>query len=522
MKKIIVLGGGSAGGMTAYTLKKCFPEKEIVMIKSKDIPAIGVGESTLGHFKQWLSLVDIKDKDFMKECDSVYKLSIRFQDFFKKGDGGYHYPFGVPDFTGNQAWFNDWVFKKTLNPEIPVSDFADSYYPSMSLVKHNTLLDPEVADDYRLGTFSFKNDVAYQINAVKFGLWLCNSFKNKLKGTVIEDTVIDIKTNEDGVEYLQTKDNGKLNADLYIDCSGFKSILLGQSLKEPFESYEDFLPNNAAWATQMPYTNKEKELVNYTNCTAIENGWVWKVPLWSRIGTGYVYSDKYVSDEDALKQFQKHLGRADLNFRNIKSKVGIYNRIYVKNVCAIGLSAGFIEPLESNGLYSVHEFLIKLVRVLKDRDSISNYVKDQFNLSCSRLFREFAEFVAMHYSLSTRTDTEYWKAVQNRNYPLDKNNKKLHSLFEAANLWKFNDYHYPETNGVACISTGMHWFSTDEFSLRYGQRLYDLNSLKEWKKVFSIIDDKKKDWDLKASFGIPFEEFMRLKIHESIELQNSR
>jgi hypothetical protein len=117
--------------------------------------------------------------------------------------------------------------------------------------------------------------------------------------------------------------------------------------------------------------NKEKQLEPFTNCTAIENGWVWNIPLWSRIGTGYVYSSKFVDDETALKEFKKHLGKEDLEFKNIKMRVGIHNRIWVKNVVAIGLSAGFIEPLESNGLFTVHEFLIKLVRNLQREKNIT-------------------------------------------------------------------------------------------------------------------------------------------------------
>ena len=129
------------------------------------------------------------------------------------------------------------------------------------------------------------------------------------------------------------------------------------------------------------------------------------------MGTGYAYSDKYISDADALTQFKKYLKRDDLDFKQLKMKIGIHKRLFVKNVCAIGLAAGFIEPLEGNGLLSVHEFLIKLVRILS-RGSVSNFTKEQFNLSCTNSFRYFAEFVAIHYALSVRTDTPYWKAIQ--------------------------------------------------------------------------------------------------------------
>ena len=162
----------------------------------------------------------------------------------------------------------------------------------------------------------------------------------------IKEHIQTIEQDKDGIASL----NGKHKANLYIDCTGFKSLLLGQNLKEEFINYSDRLPNDSAWATKIEYKDKEKQLVPYTHCTAIDNGWVWTIPLWSRIGTGYVYSSQFVDDDTALKQFKKFLKTDQLDFKKIKMKVGIHKRLWVKNVCAIGLAAGFIEPLESNGL----------------------------------------------------------------------------------------------------------------------------------------------------------------------------
>ena len=176
-------------------------------------------------------------------------------------------------------------------------------------------------------------------------------------------------------------------------------------MKEPFESYEDILPNNSAIATRQPYTNKKEQLKGYTNCKAVSNGWIWNIPLWSRIGTGYVYSDKYTTYEDALKELQQELGTDELEFRKIKMRIGIHKRLWVKNVCAIGLSAGFIEPLESNGLLTIHHFLFNLIPILK-KEIVNEFAIQHFNLSCRRMFRGFAEFVAMHYAISDRIDSE--------------------------------------------------------------------------------------------------------------------
>ena len=155
-------------------------------------------------------------------------------------------------------------------------------------------------------------------------------------------------------------------------------------------------------------------------------------------------------------------------------RVGIHDKLFVKNVCAIGMSAGFIEPLESNGLLTVHEFLVKLVKIL-NRPVISNFVKQQFNMSCKRFFHEFAEFVAAHYALTIRNDTKYWRDIQNRKYNIDENVVHGNSTFQSINQWCFNDYHYPTTAGMDCIGTGMRFFPTDENSLKHGNYSSDLN-----------------------------------------------
>lgn len=458
--KIIVVGGGSAGWMTASTLIKAFPKKDITVIESPKVPTVGVGESTIARVKHWTKFLEIDEKQFLKECDGIIKLSIKFTDFYKKGEA-FHYPFGIPSTEENQADTNDWWFKKELWPETPNSDYADCMWPVMAMVNQNKLTE----DDFH--TFSFDADTAYHFDATKFGLWLRDNYCLPRGVKHIQEDITDIETDEDGIKSL----NGKHNADLYIDCTGFKSLLLGETLKEPFESLEDMLPNNSAWATRMPYTNREEELVPYTNCTAIENGWVWNIPLWDRIGTGYVYSDKFVDDETALKEFKRHLGRDDLEFKNIKMKTGIHRRLFVKNVAAVGLSAGFIEPLESNGLFSVHEFVIELIRNLR-RGTISQWDKDNYTASCKWIFNTFAEFVGSHYALSHRNETEYWKANNNKEWSPDIIDQTPKSYGYPYFAWNRNkEFVFPTNNdGFHAIAAGMNWAPTDITTLKYFNR----------------------------------------------------
>ena len=491
---IKIIGGGSAGWMTAATLISQFPHKKITLIESPKIATVGVGESTIGQINGWLSLLGIEDEDFMPHCDASYKLSIGFENFYRKDSGQFHYPFGVPYTQKNIADLNDWYFKKFIYPDTPVSDYADCLYPQMSLVKQNRIFKNEKNEI----PFNFRSDVAYHFDATKFSLWLRDHYcipkgvkhqKAEVKYTKVNDGV--------GVEYIVLDDDSKVKADLFIDCTGFSALLIDKVFKEPFESFEDVLPNNSAWATKMPYKNKKKELVGYTNCTAIDNGWVWNIPLWSRIGSGYVYSDKYISDDDALLQFQKHIKKGDeLEYKRIKMRTGTHKRTWIKNVCAIGLSAGFIEPLESNGLYTVHEYLLRLVRTLQ-REYVSQWDRDVYNSATKTVLLEFMEFVAMHFALSHRDDTEYWRDVMNRQYSKD--------LVEHIPSWlagyvkaaynKMQDYHFDSKGGLHCIATGMHWFPTDFPTIQALNCNRDMEYWKsEWGVVINSMNKRKQEW----------------------------
>jgi len=487
MKSILIVGGGSAGWMTAATLIKTFPNKKITLIESPNIETVGVGESTIGGIKLWTNYLGIEDKDFISKTDGSYKLSIKFTDFYKKGEF-FHYPFGEPYLDNDTGKLNDWWFKKFIFPKTPYNDYADSHYPQMALVNKNKCF----YNEDNIIPFNFKRDTAYHFDATKFALWLRDNYSIPKGVKHIKEDIVSIEQDENGIKTL----NNKYKADLYIDCTGFKSLLLKESLKEPFESYSDMLPNNSAWATRIPYKNKEKELVSYTNCTAIENGWVWNIPLWSRIGTGYVYSDKFVSDDDALKQFQSYLGTKELEFKKLKMRVGIHNRLWVKNVCAIGLAAGFIEPLESNGLFSVHEFLMILIRNLQ-REKTSQWDKDNFTFQCKRLFRNFAEFVAMHYALSHRTDTPYWKNNFNKNWEEKLINLKptaINGMLLAAHS-RDSNFYFNEIGGLHCIAAGMHWSPTDMSTIMYKNMVNESTLKKQWKECINLLDKRKNEWN---------------------------
>lgn len=508
--RIVIVGGGTAGWMTAATLVHLFPCKQITLIESPNVPTVGVGESTIGGIQDWLKLVGIQDTDFMKDCDSTYKLSIRFENFYKKGDGGFHYPFGAPCLNNTRVGLNDWHVKKALVPETPNSEFAEEYYPLMSLVKGNKFCKESIK---KLPDTTLHN-IAFHFDAAKFAIWLRN-YCIADNFNFIQSDVVNINADDAGITSVLLENGDIISGDLYIDCTGFKSLLLDKTIKEPFNDFSNILPNNRAWATRVKYTDKPNQIEPFTNCTALGNGWVWNIPLWSRIGTGYVYSDKYITPEDAKQEFINHLidkgfNTADLEFKDIVMRVGMHERIWVKNVCAIGLSAGFIEPLESNGLYTVHRFLTHIARTLQ-RERVGRFEIDSFNLACKKNFKEFTEFVAMHYALSVRDDTEYWRDNLKRCYSdtLPTLQISLVDEFKKNALARYADFAMPDTTGgINCIGAGMGYNPCDIITLRAynpGDRDY---------KEFLIPNNNKLEWDAIVKDAPTMYEFLAKNIYK--------
>ena len=509
--KIVILGGGSAGWMSASVLVKAFPDKEITVVESPKFPTIGVGESTLVAIRNFCKFLGVEEKEFMSFTDASYKMAIRFTDFYEKDNGSFFYSFGDPHVEGSWQGIRDWLWRKAMYPDTPVQDYIKTYFPQSAMFDENKF---GVNSTGLFDNYNPSNDVAYHFDAIKFGLWLKEKYCLPRGVKLISATVVDVPTDDNGVQSLNLDTGDKIVADLYIDCSGFKSLLLEQALKVPFESYSDILPNNKAWACQVPYVDQEKEMQAFTGCTAIGNGWCWNTPLWSRIGTGYVYSDKHISDEAALEEFKDYLCSdkmavartreqiETLTFRQVPFRVGIHKRLWEKNVVAIGLSAGFIEPLESNGLYSVHEFLFKLLKCLQ-RPSITQWDRDVFNTACIGMFRNFSEFVALHYALSVRNDTAYWKENADRVY-----DPKMVNL-EPTIFVGFKDLQFKKTvtgdpgnfkEGIPWISVGMNYPVLDRVDQQLHQFNDQIDHKTAWAPNFNMYDERKRKWEYAARF----------------------
>lgn len=437
IKKVLIVGGGSAGWMTAAILSRTCKFLDISLIESKSIGTVGVGESTLGQINRFLDILELKDEDWMKFCNATYKTSIKFTDFRKKGTY-FHYPFG--DFNLQYAYngIMDWCYYQAYTGnKLPVTDFAETFVSQVLMTDRNKLTKNK---EGKIPGFNFHLNTAYHMDAEKFGIYLKEKICIPNGVTRIEDTIVDIKQNETGeISEIITEEGLKLTADLYIDCTGFKKLLIEKTMGSEFISFHDMLMNDRALAARVPYIDREKEMESVTNCTAIENGWVWNIPLWHRIGTGYVYSSEFVDREQAEIEFKNHLRKRlgdkveEIECKSIEIRHGVQKTPWIKNVCAIGLALGFVEPLESTGLLTTHENLIRLIATLSRRDGyVNQFDIDGWNFAAREEMEGFKQFVSIHYALSERTDTKYWEHVTN-------NVRYAPSTFDLKPEYRFNN-----------------------------------------------------------------------------------
>lgn len=525
--KIVIVGGGSSGWMAATQLNKFFPKKEIVCIESKDIPRVGVGESTVEQFSAWVKSVGIDTYDMFTHTDATYKLSIKFNNFYKKDDGGFHYPFGMANADSKifgEIGLDAWQYMKLLDPSIPNDDYAKTYFPTVALCEHNTInFNNNREFD---NNFNFYHSYAYHFDAIKFANFLRDKIAVPRGVKYIPATVEEVNMNDRGIESV-TLDSGEIiEGDLFLDCTGFKSLLLSK-LDPEWLDYGHIIPNNRAWACRVPYTDIRKQMDIYTNCTALGNGWVWNTPTRERIGTGYVYSDKYTTPEAALKEFQEHLEAKgydthELKFREVHMRVGMHREIWKKNCVAIGLAAGFIEPLESTGLFTTVSFIQRLTETLHQTDSYHKWQVNEFNTMTRGDYDGLAKFTASHYMFTQRTDTQYWRDCMDRDYnlsivPTDISMPETQSSddYWVQQILRKTHYSnsYDNEGGIHCIMAGMN-SNPLNMQTAWRRSYYRTGpTIKELKykipNIREVADRRKKHWNDVAEFSESHYDYLR-------------
>jgi len=408
IRHIMIVGGGTSGWLVAAYLKNNLPPQvKLSLIESTKIGPIGVGEGTQPFTMQFLREAGITPEMWMKDASATYKLGVEFvgwhdQSYFVDNDTYETFVIGP-----NTTTMPYWADKGT-------KQFFD-WLPSYRLAKANKSpkLSPEL--DHTPGLVSPSWD-AVHFNAFKIGDTLRQMLKNKID--YYDTEIVEVDKNDHGIEKLRDVTGREYIADLYIDCSGFKSILLEQALGETFIDCNDVLLCNRAVAMPTQYKNKETEMFPYTRATTMNYGWRWTIPISERVGNGYVYSDLFISPEQAELELRQSLGDFTTPVNHLSMKIGYHKEIAKQNVLAVGLSAGFVEPLEATGI----TFTTKAVHFLMEALVKSNGVWDQrsrnlVNTQFETMFSEIVDFIFLHYKLSNKKDTDFWQAYREMPMP---------------------------------------------------------------------------------------------------------
>jgi len=409
--RILIVGGGTAGWLAAYAINKFVkcgdgPHCEVCLIESPAIGTVSVGEATVPTIGRTLRHLGLPESEWMAACDATFKQAIKFVNWSgREGrEDVYWHPFDKQAIIPSVALpiLHYWVQENRRGNHWDPFDC----FEQVGLCRANKA--PKTLGH---GEYEGEAIYAYHLDAGKLGGYLRE--KAIAEGVVhCLDNVQDVVLDEKGfIDHLVTKDHGDLAADFFVDCSGFRGLLINKALEEPFVSYQDHLFCDRAIAMSVPYREEPETIEPYTTATALGSGWVWNIPLTSRIGSGYVYSSDFCSPDDAEAEYRTFLGAQarDVEARHIRMRVGRNRNVWVKNCVSIGLASGFIEPLESTGIYLIEKGILNFLHHFPTKQYRQEVVTS-YNKSIQREYEEVLDFIVLHYCLTQREDTPFWKA----------------------------------------------------------------------------------------------------------------
>lgn len=397
----VVLGGGSAGWITACLLHKAWGERggSVTVVESPEIGIIGVGEGSTPQLKAFFDHLEIDETEWMPACDATFKLGIRFTGWSEReGFDSYFHPFPGPvDLHSEPAFLHNCALARR---GFDVSAHPDDWFLATLLAKQGKL--PETPDN-----FPFAPSYGYHFDAYKLGAFLRDWAT--ARGVVHKPLKVDeVQLASDGDVAALLCDNGdRLEGDIFVDCSGFRSMIAQQALGEPFLPFADNLFNDSA--VVMP-TERPADFKPQTEAVAMKAGWRWSIPLTTRVGNGYVYSSQYISDEEAEAELRAAIGMEDSEqpARFLKMKVGRVENSWTRNCLATGLSQGFIEPLEATALHIVIATALDFIQA-QEAGNFTAQHRDTFNAGTARRYEGIRDYVVAHYRMNQRTDTQYWQ-----------------------------------------------------------------------------------------------------------------
>jgi tryptophan halogenase len=425
IKKLVIAGGGTAGWMAAALLKKVFGDTlAIELVESEDIGIIGVGEATIPPIQIFNQYLGLDEKEFLRETHATIKLAIKFENWRVKGESYYH-TFGAPGATMGVTNFQHyWLRAKELGLAESLWDF-DLNYLCCEQGKFNKIKTPNPVYDM---------PYAYHFDSALYGKYL-RKLAEQAGVTRTEGLIEQVKQDaETGfVQALQLKNGREITGDLFIDCTGLRGLLIRKTLGVAYEHWDHYLPANSALAVP---TERFEQTLPYTRSIAHSAGWQWRIPLTHRNGNGIVYSSSYLSDDQAYQTLMNNLdSKALAEPKKISFETGRTTKQWHKNVVAIGLSSGFLEPLESTSIHLIQSGIVRLMKMFPNH-GISEAQVSAYNAESKDEFETIRDFIILHYHVNERDDSDFWRDMRQMSIP--------HRLQEKLALFKetgaiFND-----------------------------------------------------------------------------------
>lgn len=407
VQNIVIVGGGTAGWLTAGViaarhLSRMADGFSVTLVESPNTPIIGVGEGTWPTLRSTLAKMGVSETEFFRECHSAFKQGAYFARWTTGApDDGYYHPLMLPQGFHRLNLVPHWL---ALDEDV---SFADAVCPQGRIcdagLAPKTITTPE---------FEAVANYAYHLDAGKFASFLQRHCTRKLGVRHVLADVEQVELAEDGdIDSLVTRQAGRIEGDLFVDCTGFRALLLGEALGVPFKECGDILFCDTALAVQVPYESDRSPIATHTISTAQSAGWIWDIGLPTRRGVGYVYSSRHISYDEAERELRAYLGPAgaDLPVRKIPIRAGHRETCWKRNCVAVGLSSGFLEPLESSAIVLVELSAKLIAEQMPACREVMDVVAKRFNAITEYRWGRIIDFLKLHYVLTKRTDSTFWR-----------------------------------------------------------------------------------------------------------------
>jgi len=440
IKSVIIAGGGTAGWMTAAALARTLGKSgiQITLIESDAIGTVGVGEATIPNIATFNAMLGIDEADFMKATQATIKYGIEFAGWTRNGDSYFH-PFGQHGFAMAGASFHH-IWHK-LHRQGKASRI-ETYCASAMAAKHGKAGLPPRDPNSVMSSLSH----AYQFDSGRYAKFLRKYAEERgVKRVEGKITDIDVGVENGFIESLVLDNDQTLSADFFIDCTGFRALLINKALDVDYEDWSHWLPCDSAQAVSC---QKTQDAVPYTRATARTAGWQWRIPLQHRTGNGYVYASNYISDDVATQTLLSHLDGEPIGSpKQLRFKTGIRQKLWHKNCVAIGLSSGFLEPLESTSIYLIQAGISRLLALFPDKN-FSTVEATEYNKIMSLEFEQVRDFLILHYVANERHGEPFWDYV--RHMPIPESLQQKIDLFKnRGRFFRYDGDLFSETSWVA-------------------------------------------------------------------------